>query len=461
MGHQAPAITRRAVLGGVGAGTAAAALGPHASAAGRSVVVVGAGIAGLAAARRLRQAGVDVTILEARPRIGGRIHTWRGWPDTPVDLGASWIHGWAHGNPVTPIARRAGARLVPSSYASGRLHVDPTLRAAGLDRPHPGRWERLVARAERDAVRGPRDVSLARALARRLADAGLTEVERADLAFYLNATYVTEWGEDPARLSARTVDDGREYGPTGRDAFFPDGYDAVTGHLARGLTIRTATPVRRVALARRGVEVRTDHGRVTADAVVVTVPLGVLRREAIAFSPALPDRHLAAVDRLRMGVLSKTALLFEEPFWPVGVDWQEYVGPRHGAWAEWFSVAKAGPPVLLGFHGGDRARELERADPREVRAEAMRVLRRMFGSGIPDPLGVRSTDWSLDRWSHGSYSVNSVGSTRADRVALGRPVADRLFFAGEATEPDYSSTVHGALRSGRRAAREVIAALGS
>ena len=458
-------LSRRAALGlataGAAGAVAAAANAAPASAhgAGERVAVVGAGIAGLAAATKLQRSGFDVTVLEARPRIGGRIHTWRGWPD-PVDLGASWIHGWQAGNPVTPVARRAGARLVASSYSSGRVHVDPALRAAGLDRPHWGRWGAVVERAERAARRRPRDESLEAAIARELRGADLTKVERADLAFVLNGTYTTEWGEDPGRLSARTVDDGREFGPTGRDAFFPDGYDAVTDWLARGLTVQTSTAVRRIALARGGVDVHTDAGRLRAAAAVVTVPLGVLRREAIAFTPGLPDRHLAAIDRLRMGVLSKTLLRFDAPFWPVDVDWQEYVGPRHGAWAEWFSIAKAGPPVLLAFHGGDRARDLERADPREVQGDAMRVLRTMFGSGIPDPVAVRTTDWSLDRWSHGSYSVNAVGSTRADRVALGRPVRGRIFFAGEATEPDYSSTVHGALMSGRRAAREVIARLG-
>lgn len=443
----------------------AAALAPEprvahdARGAGGRVVVVGAGVAGLAAAARLQRAGFTVTVVEARQRIGGRIHTWRGWPE-PVDLGASWIHGWAHGNPVTPIARRAGARLVTSSYDSGAVHIDPALRAAGLDRPHWGRWTRIAAQAERAAWRRRRDESLAAAIERQLRGRQLGRADRADLAFVLNGTYVTEWGEDPSRLSARTVDEGREYGPTGQDAFFPDGYDAVPRWLARGLTVHTSTAVRRIALTRRGVDVATDAGVLQAEAVVVTVPLGVLRREGIAFSPALPDRQLAAIDRLRMGVLSKTVLRFETPFWPVDLDWQEYVGPRHGAWAEWFSTAKAGTPVLIGFHGGDRARELERADPRDVGAEAMRVLRTMFGSGIPDPVGVRTSDWSLDRWAHGSYSVNSVGSTRADRVALGAPVAERVFFAGEATEPDYSSTVHGALQSGRRAAREVIARLG-
>jgi polyamine oxidase len=90
----------------------------------------------------------------------------------------------------------------------------------------------------------------------------------------------------------------------------------------------------------------------------------------------------------------------------------------------------------------------------------MRALRSMFGRDVPAPSDVRTTGWSRDRFAHGSYSTNAVGSTRADRVALGAPVAGRIFFAGEATEPDYSSTVHGAYRSGRRVAREVDTELG-
>ena len=193
---------------------------------------------------------------------------------------------------------------------------------------------------------------------------------------------------------------------------------------------------------------------------MVTVPLGALKHEGIEFVPRLPERHGQAIDRLGVGVLSKTFLLFEKPFWPVDEDWQEFLGPRHGAWAEWFSLAKTGPPVLVAFHGGDRARTIERAAAGDVRSDAMRTLRSMFGHDIPAPLAMKTTGWSLDRFAHGSYSTNAVGSTRADRVALGEPVAGRIFFAGEATEPDYSSTVHGAYRTGLRVARQVDAEIG-
>lgn len=447
------------ILGGATASlVGAAGEAPSRGDSDRPVVVIGAGVAGIVAADRLRRWGYSVRVLEARHRIGGRVHTWRGWPDAPLDLGASWIHGYAAGNPITPIAHRAGARLVPSSYDSGQVRIDRRLRAEGA-RPHWGRWTRIVEEALRHAARRPHDESLARAVRRRVARLDLDEVERAELAFSLNATYTTEWGADPRALSAHTVDEGKEYGPTGEDAFFPDGYDHVVTYLARHLNVDLGVVVRRLVLRRDGVRVETSAGSIDARAVVVTVPLGVLKHDGIAFAPGLPRRHQLAIDRLGVGVLSKTSLLFEKPFWPSEVDWQEYLGPQHGAWAEWFSLAKAGPPVLVAFHGGDRARALEVAEDGDVRKAAMRALRSMFGQGIPTPLAVKTTQWSRDPFARGSYSVNAVGSTRADRVALGQPVAGRIFFAGEATEPDYSSTVHGAYRSGRRVARQVVAHL--
>ena len=438
---------------------AAPALAGSRGPSGGPVVVVGAGVAGIVAADRLRRAGYDVRVLEARRRLGGRIHTWRGWAGSPLDLGASWIHGYAAGNPITPVAHRAGARLVPSSYDSGRVHVDRRLRAEGV-RPHSTRWARVVREAEAAAQLRPEDESLGDAVRRRVAGLGLSAFDRDELAFHLNAHHTTEWGADPDELSARTVDDGKEYGPTGEDAWFPDGYDRVVHHLARRLEVEVGVVVRRIALRGGGVRIHTSAGATDARAVVVTVPLGVLKQGGIEFAPGLPARHGQAIDRLGVGVLSKTFLRFERPFWPVHQDWQELLGPRHGAWAEWFSQARAGQPVLVAFHGGDRARTIESAEHGDVRSEALRALRSMFGRDVPAPLAVTTTGWSRDRFAHGSYSTNAVGSTREDRVALGEPVEGRVFLAGEATEPDYSSTVHGAYRSGLRVARQVVAFTG-
>ena len=119
--------------------------------------------------------------------------------------------------------------------------------------------------------------------------------EKDELTFYLNATYTTEWGADLSPLSARTVDEGKEYGCTGEDAFLPDGYDQAAAHLARNLTVDVGVVVRRVALRRGGVLVDTNAGPIRARAVVVTVPLGVLKREGIEFVPGLPRLHERAI----------------------------------------------------------------------------------------------------------------------------------------------------------------------
>ncbi|MFN8108541.1 MAG: NAD(P)/FAD-dependent oxidoreductase [Thermoleophilia bacterium] len=423
------------------------------------VVVIGAGIAGLAAAHVLTRAGLRVIVIEARPRIGGRIHTVRDWPGVPLDMGASWIHGW-HGNPITPLARRAGARLLHTSYASGQVHVDASLVAQGLRAPDTARWERVIDRALRAAARRGRDESLAAAVGR-LSAAGpaLSAAESADLAFALNAGYVTEWGAEPDELSAWDVDAGREYGRTGEDALLPDGFDRVVRWLAQGVAVRTRVTARSIRRHARGVDIGTSAGVIRAGAVIVTVPPGALRTGAIAFTPDLPDPVRHAIEVLRMGVLSKTFLRFDRTFWPAAVDWQEYVAPAPGHWGEWVSLARAGAPVLLGFNGGDAGRAVETASPAEVRADATAALRAMFGSSVPQPVAQRTSTWSMDPLTGGSYTYPALGAHRGDRLALATPVHDRVFFAGEATDPDHHSTVHGAYRSGRRAASQVIAAL--
>ena len=388
MEHRPPApaaIGRRGLLTGtvLSAGALAAPTGAGAAAGRDPVVVVGAGMAGITAARALTRAGVPVRVVEARPRIGGRIHTVRDWPGVPLDLGASWIHGY-DGNPLTPIAERAGAPMVRTSYSSGRVHVDPGLRDAGLDRPDTQRWAALVRRALRTAWRRDRDSSLAAAVRRETRDLDLSRVERADLAFYLNATYVTEWGADPAELSAFHVDDGREFGPTGEDVLFPHGFDRVVEHLARGLRPTLGVRVRRVVLRRRGVDVHTSAGRLRASAVVVTVPLGVLRAGSIDVEPGLPEPMTRAIEALRMGVLSKTFLRFDRPFWPERFDWQEYVGPRHGAWGEWLSLRKTGAPVLLTLRSEDPLPPDRRQKLRRMKADLDLEFRALIRQAIAE-----------------------------------------------------------------------------
>ena len=235
--------SRRAVLSGLVAGGAvslgAAACGTTPSpqtrgnAAGRRILVIGAGAAGLSAAQVLLQAGLNVQVLEARDRIGGRIYTSRLWSDLPVDLGASWIHG-VTGNPVSDLAAQAGATTIATSYESGDLHVAASLHSQGLRASETSRWERLVGQAL-DAVREQdHDASIQAALSAQPWHQGLTALEQADLAFYLAATYETEWGASVDELSSWSVDDGGEFG--GGDVLLPNGFDAVVRSLAQGVS---------------------------------------------------------------------------------------------------------------------------------------------------------------------------------------------------------------------------------
>ncbi len=417
------------------------------------VLVVGAGAAGIAAARDLRAAGVSVEILEARDRIGGRVHTTSTWPDLPVDIGASWIHGH-QGNQVTEWAAAAGARTLATGYDSGEIYVAAALRGAGLKAHDADRWEAYAARALREAAKRDSDISIDAAIRALPEFARLTETERADLAFYLTGSVESEWGADTGAVSAWTVDDGREFG--GEDRLFPGGFSAVLAHAAQGLPVTLRTPVRQVRVDGSTVRVTTDAGERTAEAVVLTVPLGVLKAETIRIEPGWSASGARALEKLAMGVLSKTFVRFDAAFWPVDIDWHEYLGPRAGHWAEWVSFGKAGVPVILGFNSGSGGRRVESASAAAVAGEAHEVLRDMFGSAVPAPRAVLTSTWSIDEWARGSYSFNAVGSTPADRSALAKSIGGRIFVAGEATEPDYHSTVHGAVISGRRAAAEVL-----
>lgn len=424
---------------------------------GRTILVIGAGIAGLATANRLLQAGQRVMVLEARARSGGRIWTSTAWASTPLDLGASWIHG-VDGNPITALAESVAARLAVTSYDRAITYGTTGDELSAQEQQRLTQLQRAIERALRDAQDAETDVSVQRAVEAALDWEQLPVAAQRTADFIVNSTIEHEYGGDSRETSAFWYDAADEF--DGEDVLFRDGYRTVVDLLARNVPISFNQVVQQIAWDGDGVTVTTNQGLHRADHVVVTLPLGVLQSGDITFTPALPPRKQHAIATLRMGVLNKCYLRFPTTFWPAEYDWLEYIPAQRGLWSEWVSFARlTGAPILLGFNAAAAGRTLERWSDAAIVDSAMTTLRTIFGSGIPDPEAHQITRWLDDPFARGSYSFNALGATPALRDHLAARVENRLFFAGEATSRDYFGTVHGAYLSGVRAADDVLRTL--
>lgn len=438
-----PAFSRRAFTLGLGAAAAApliGACGGERAPVGDHVVVVGAGVAGLSAARRLTDAGVSVTVVEARTRIGGRT-----WTDTslgaPIDLGAAWIHG-SEGNPLMEVAAEVGARTVETDFDGVALLDDGTVVDAGTTASTLTARTEILDEIDSLAENARPDASVAGVLAE------FVDLDDPLMQWCIAAAIVAEYAADPAELSLRWF--GYEGELDGPDLILPGGYRQLVDHLARGITVKLGAEVRRIAHGGSGVRVETSQGVVTADRAIITVPLGVLKADTIVFDPPLPEPKRRAIRRLGFGLLDKVVLAFDEPFWSQDPDMFGIVGRDQPVSDLVNGLRFADKPLLVGLRGGANARAREADSDEDTVASVLATLR------APEPTGVLVTRWAADPYARGSYSFLAVGSSPEDQRALAEPVGDRLAFAGEATHEEFFATVHGAYLSGLREAQRIL-----
>lgn len=432
-------------------------------------VVVGAGVSGLSAARALAANGQRVVVLEARDRVGGRLHTER-LDGRVTDLGASWIHG-IDGGPLHALTRAFGmadAEFTVGSYQAGGRPIayygPDGARLSGSDA------EQFIADAARVEVQlsaviealppGASYADAARTAVAQVADAEGWDPERAArVVEYLDHRSEEQYGADSRLLDAHGLEDEVIIGD---EVVFPGGYDQLAANLAAGLDVRLEHAAARVARAgaagvESGVVVETGRGSFSARHAVVTVPIGVLQSQLLTFDPPLPEGVAAAVSKFRMNAFEKIFLRFPERFWDEDVYAVRRQGKAARWWHSWYDLTGiSGEPTLLTFAAGECAQEIRGWSDERVVESVMASLREIYGSGIPAPVHARITDWQGDEFARGAYAYMTRGCTGEDHSRIATPVDAVLHLAGEATWEDDPATANAALCSGHRAAERIL-----
>ncbi|KAI4305984.1 hypothetical protein L6164_029304 [Bauhinia variegata] len=428
-----------------------------------SVIVIGGGMAGIAAARALQDASFQVVILESRKRLGGRIHTDYSF-GFPVDLGASWLHGVCKENPLAPVIGKLGLPLYRTSWDNSVLYDHDLESYALFDTDGNQVPQELVTKVgeqfeivlkEANKVRQEfsEDMSISRALSivfERRPDLRLEGLAHKVLQWYL--CRMEGWfAADADTISLKSWDQ-EELLPGGH-GLMVRGYLPVINTLAKGLDIRLGHRVTKIVRRYNGVKVTVENGTIfVADAAVIAVPLGVLKAKSIKFEPKLPDWKEAAIADLGVGIENKIILHFENVFWP-NVEFLGVVAETSYGCSYFLNLHKAtGRPVLVYMPAGQLAKDIEKMSNEAAANFAFTQLKRI----LPDassPIQYLVSRWASDVNSLGSYTYDTVGKPHDLYEKLRIPV-DNLFFAGEATSMSYPGSVHGAFSTGIMAAED-------
>ena len=401
--------------------------------------VIGAGAAGLGAAHALKNAGVSFVVLEARDRVGGRGHTIMASPEVTFDLGCGWLHS-ADRNAFVGIAE------------SLNFEIDKTL---------PPWRERAVGKAFPQEERA----SFIHALDdffQRLHEAAKAGVDH-PASLYLEtgnrwnpmidaiSTYINGCETDCVSIL-----DFDTYEDTNLNWRVRRGYGALMAAYGAALPVAFDCEVTLIDHSAKRLRIETSKGTLVADKVIVTVPTNLIATDALRLYPALPAKVDAAAG-LPLGLADKVTLALDEP------DALPKEGNLRGATMRTamgtYHLRPFGQPCVEGFFGGRYARELEDAGDGAIAAASIDEIVSLLGNDFRRKLKpLKESRWAHDRFARGSYS-HALPGQAGDRAILAAPVDDRLFFAGEATSPNFFSTAHGAHDSGERAAREVLGAL--
>ncbi|HJR22602.1 MAG TPA: NAD(P)/FAD-dependent oxidoreductase [Dongiaceae bacterium] len=405
------------------------------------IVIIGAGAAGLAAARRLQDKGASFRLLEAKPHIGGRVVTDSVTLGAPIDLGAHWLHSPSL-NPLTPLVDRYLFHVKHGAEDFRVAHNGTILAGA----EHAECFAYVEECFEKVAALGEGNH-----------DCPVSELFpfRGKWHDFFEANFIAKQGMPLAQSSAL---DFARYVWEGDDWPVLDGFGALIARHAEGIPVELETPATRISWGgKQGVTVETPRGALEARAAIIAVSTGVLASERLRFAPALPDWKQQAIGDLPLGSCNKVALAFtRNPFGDLDT---VMLMPDLGAGPSVeFVVREGGRNVVTTMLNGPQAKDLAAEGARATADYALTQLAAIFGNDVKGCVTDRLVfaDWDHDPWIGGCYAAARPGRCSA-RAELARPIGGRLFFAGEAAHDWYMGDVHGAHLSGEAAAEAALA----
>jgi len=421
------------------------------------ILVVGAGISGLGAAKDLHDSGYEVTVLEARNRIGGRIYTDRSL-GFPLERGANWIHSnKLDSNRLMSLKEELGLKTnITVLSPMGFKLFDKDGKALTLSEEDFEKIEFRIGLIAYIASYIKPSATL---------EDGINFLKRMGLlSFAPNAVLQAiiqsvELGaaEDEENIPIGALVSEYEYMENaGDDEEVFGGFDQFTSHLSKNLDIKLNSPVSKITYSSDGVEVFTNDKTYTPDVVVVTVPLGVLQKNLIEFVPDLPEKKKEAINNISWGSVNKVIFKFPYNFWGDVENFFIEREDRH-AFTTWLSnEVMVNEPVIYSFFSGEFSRNMEKETDDYIIEEAMKSLRVAYGDDIPEPEAYLITRWGMEPYILGSYSA--PGHNQDDlklRTELANPIQNKIFFAGEATSVLEYGFTHGALNTGLREAAKI------
>jgi monoamine oxidase len=438
-------VNRRNVIAGAAALASTSALGAVAGSGETDVAIIGAGAAGIAAARKIAAAGRRFALIEASDHAGGRCVTDTRIFGVPFDRGAHWVH-LPDLNPVARLAARTGLELYPAPPGQ-KLRI-------GKRYAREGEMEDYLAtivranRAIQDAARGKADIPCMQALPKDLGD------WRPAVEFVLGPFGCGKGLDDISAMDfARALE--RDV-----DAYCRQGYGALLAKLASDLPVQFGVAAQRIVSTRSSVEVETARGRIVARAAIVTVSTGVLAADRIKFAPDLPPRHRDAIAKLSLGSYDHVALELKGTPLQAQNDDLIFEKPNNARTAALLANV-SGTPLCMVEVAGKFGRELAQGGEAAMVDFASGWLADLYGADVRKAIGkTHATNWSRDPFALGAFSAAAPGG-QGGRKLLMEPVRDRLFFAGEAVHETQWGTVGGAWESGERAADAALRLWGS